>query len=450
MVISGYWNFFGVDSVKEKLDPKSVKLDRFLKNPVALYNHNIDWVIGEALVDTIELRDDGVYGAVRLPANQHIDICKHAVAMAQDGALRCFSVRFADERWEQDPDDANVRIAYDWELQEISLVTIPAQPDSTFTLAEATKTLKGDNLMHLKKTAMRVKGARVAELVTDRLQEAAQNNDVTLDQIVQQISSEASLQIAEVQDVLSGEMTPVPDAVLQVLSEKLNIPIDELKKANADDIDAAQPKPGDVNAGDEEKTGDTESDDEDEDEDEDDSMKADLSPEVMACVESKIPVLIAEGKTQEEAVGQAIAMCSEEKGCPITSVTGVKSSVLASLLQMADNVKQAGENVDQPTTPVAKAPEADTPDVAVMKSQLALMGSMVQEVKAQCDEMRGIRELLGQCAGYLKMMVDTYATVKPADEMVNNPEVADEAVKALEQKIERVNASLERLKSIFE
>lgn len=426
VVISGYFNFFDVDNVQEKLDPKSVNLKRFVKNPVVLFNHNIDWVLGEVLVDTIELRDDGVYGSVRLPKNQHLDICKHAVALAEDGSLRTFSVRFDKENWKPDPDDANIRIAYDWELQEVSLVSIPAQPDSTFVLAEATKNISGDDLMKVKKATLRMKGARVAEMITDKMQAAAQENEVTFDELVQQFSSEGMMEISQIQEILSGEMTPVPDAMLQLFSEKLGLSLEDLKKANADDIEAEAPEPGE-----EEKKADEPEEEE----------KKELSPEMMACVQAKIPLLLDEGKSEEEAVGQAMAMCSQEKGCELVSVSKLKGETLAQLLSIADNKKEA-------TFPVPEKAEADTPEMATMKSQLSLMGAMNESVKALMEEVKGCKECMMECSGYLKMMVE--ANQEKTGEEPPEMQQEDETVKMLNAKLERLTSSLDRLKGMVD
>lgn len=420
IVISGYFNFFDTDNVMEKLDPQSVKLDRFVKNPVVLFNHNIDWPLGEVLVETIEQRNDGLYGSVRIPANQQLDICKHARAMAEDGTLRTFSVRFGHEDWEQDDDEPTVRVAKNWELQEVSLVTIPAQPDSTFELAEASKTLtsvKG-GFMAVKKQALKLKGAAVAALVNDRLSAVSEQREETLDSLIQQIAAEASLEVAEVQDLLAGDLTPVPDAALEVIAKKLEISVQELKDANASDVENA-PAPTE------------------------EPVKAALPPDVSACVSEKIPVLIAEGMEQEQAVAVAISMCSEKGGCPITSVANIKQAELATYLALADECKAKME-----TVPLADKPVEDTPDQALLKTLCSMMGAAVEEMKSMGAEMKQQGEYMKRMCdqmekGYMQPKMDTEPP--PAEP---NPVEVEKRAKSIEAHLSRLEQSLDRLRAV--
>ena len=99
--ISGFANKFMVDAYKERMDPLSVKLERFKQNPILLFNHDMNYPVGRVVA--VEPREDGLWveAVVSSSDNDKVSFVRDLVA---DGTLCTFSDRFADETVVEDPE----------------------------------------------------------------------------------------------------------------------------------------------------------------------------------------------------------------------------------------------------------------------------------------------------------------------------------------------------------
>ena len=139
------------------------------------------------------------------------------------------------------------------------------------------------------------------------------------------------------------------------------------------------------------------------------------------CVSAKIPKLIEEGKTQEEAVAIAMSMCSDEN-----DKCGFSPEHLKAALELArelhatkamgeDNTDEEKTDEEKPdeekpeedeeekeddekglTTPLPKVDDTDfgNPHLELMKSQLAMLG----QISTQVSEMLSVMERLSMLA----------------------------------------------------
>jgi HK97 family phage prohead protease len=360
VVIEGYANRFLSDAYNERMDPLSVKLERYKQNPILLFNHDMNYPVGKVIA--VEPREDGLFVKAAVSHADHEKVA-YVRELVADGTLCTFSVRFAGEQVVEDPEVAGGKLIKNWELQEVSIVSIPAQPDSTFSLANA------KSLGEARQMVLKAKGAMVAQVAAEhiaKLEEAGEKKEDLLEKISEQSGSEPG-QLAE---VLAGNVTPVPEPVLSALASVLGIDASVLAEHNAHDVEAQKKMDAEKP---EEKM-------EDKPEEKKEDEKAEyppLSQAVQECVSEKIPKLIQEGKEQEQAVAIAISMCSKEKGCSEFQPT---REMMAKWLDDCDKVKQA-EQEGTPQESVAvpnKEPEGmnDNALLMLMKSQLEMLGAI--------------------------------------------------------------------------
>lgn len=372
VIIEGYANKFFTDAYNERMDPTSVKLDRFKQNPILLFNHDMMYPCGKVLA--VEAREDGVFvrACVSASGNDKVSFVRDLV---EDGTLCTFSIRFADETVVEDPEVQGGKLIKDWELQEVSIVSIPAQPDSTFSLANV-KSVKD-----LRSMTLKAKGAMVAKLAAEamaKLEEAGQEKEELLEKLGEASGSEP----AELAEVLAGNVTPVPEPVLSAIVSVLGVEENALADANAQDVE--KQKSMDAEQKPEEKM-------EEEKPAEEKAEMETLDQAVQECVSAKIPVLLEEGMEQEQAVAAAISMCSKEKGC---SEFKPSREMMTKWLADCDKIKQAEQNGQSQET-VAVPSEFDMNDNAVlmmMKSQLELLGAISHKLDGLKDVMVALKQ----------------------------------------------------------
>lgn len=292
--IEGYANYNAPDSVKERLDPASVNTKRFAKNPMLLFNHNMDYVVGKVI--SVEPRDEGVWAKAQLSLSDDPKI-SYVRDLVSEGILKTFSVRFADETWEDDPENPGVKLAKNWELQELSIVSIPMQADSTFSIAKGILD-NVKNISEVRSRIMRQKGRAVAALLNKRLSELESSDGFNRDDFLRAFAVAAGVTEPELADIMAGKTTPVPNGVIQAAESQLNIERSELDAAQGADAEAAQKGEGEMP-----------------------NLESETQPTekdaVSDCIKEKIPLLIKEGKEQDQAVAMAMSMCNEEKGCNV-------------------------------------------------------------------------------------------------------------------------------------
>jgi HK97 family phage prohead protease len=105
-------------------------LNNFKKNPIVLYNHNFYKPIGK--VTSLQVTDKGL----AVEANISKAAADNVVDLIKEGVLGTFSVGFRvrDADYKEETDGFVIK---DAELFEISVVTIPANQEATFSLAKS-------------------------------------------------------------------------------------------------------------------------------------------------------------------------------------------------------------------------------------------------------------------------------------------------------------------------
>jgi HK97 family phage prohead protease len=130
--IAGYANRFlddsgelVVDRSNESVLPQAYDLKSFMKNPVLLYQHDQRDPVGKVI--SVDLRQDGLY----IEAEVHKMMNEKVFYAVKEGIVRTFSIGFLiKDATEKD----GVYFWTDVELLEVSIVAVPDNQESTFSV----------------------------------------------------------------------------------------------------------------------------------------------------------------------------------------------------------------------------------------------------------------------------------------------------------------------------
>ena len=110
-------------------------VDNFRRNPVLLYQHKHDCPIGKVNKITVDKKGIFVEAGVSVAAEAN-----HGIqTLIKDGALKSFSVGFKVKDGKYNRDDDSMYIT-DVELLEISVVSVPCNQDSLFSVRKSFET----------------------------------------------------------------------------------------------------------------------------------------------------------------------------------------------------------------------------------------------------------------------------------------------------------------------
>ena len=134
--IKGMANTVTTDRVGDTIVPEAWKrggLNNYRKNPIILFNHNYDTPIGKGT--KVEGIEDGLYLEATISGNTRES------GLIKDGVLKAFSVGFIIKEADYIEETGGLRIL-DVELLEVSVVSVPANPNSLFSVSKSFDTEK--------------------------------------------------------------------------------------------------------------------------------------------------------------------------------------------------------------------------------------------------------------------------------------------------------------------
>lgn len=140
MIIKGFANTSDKDRIGDVVLPSAFKnsLAEYMENPVILFQHNWDKVIGKCIKAEIieEGEMKGLYIEVEISGATDVSDVKTKIL---EGSLKTFSIGY-NELDADFNETEGVNVVKELELLEISVVTIPCNPKAKFTVeAEAQK-----------------------------------------------------------------------------------------------------------------------------------------------------------------------------------------------------------------------------------------------------------------------------------------------------------------------
>jgi len=364
--IEGFANKATVDRGSEIIDPKAWELDNFKNNPIILFNHGFDMLGGTPVGRATQVKptEEGLYLKVRL-SNSEAPGIKMVRDLVEERILQAFSVGFDPKETNKETvgegkDQKEVTRITKAELFEVSIVGVPMNQDSLFTVSE--KSLATKSLYEIKKDVLAQKGADYAAELHEKihaLEEAGQEKS----EIIEMLAEASSLSVDEVKDILAGNSEPSDDFKAAAAAafkpdeedeedkeeDKGNKPEDEdeeedeeAKSDKGDEDKAGKEDEEDEGEGDSEKAGEGQA--EDRKEGEGEVAKSDeqqIKQDFQECVSGKVPGLIADGKEQDEAVAIAISECQDSGKCTLSPES--KLAAFDACFAAVDKFKESGE-----------------------------------------------------------------------------------------------------------
>lgn len=134
LVLVGYASTWGIDRDNERVDPRAFddSLEKYLaKNPIVLYQHNPEWPIGNVISGEVDAYGLRVKALIPRPADGEAEWAHTAYQKIKAGILKTFSIGGYMDREVKGGEWVITRV----ELFEISVVAVPANPDSIFEAA---------------------------------------------------------------------------------------------------------------------------------------------------------------------------------------------------------------------------------------------------------------------------------------------------------------------------
>lgn len=131
--IKGYANRNTVDRGAERVDPMAFlgTMEQYMQNPVVFYNH--DWEVPVGKVTSFDVKEEGL--EVEVEVAEGYEEADKVWAYIEQDLVKSFSIGFVPKKLEYAPKDDYVTIK-ELELLEVSIVTIPMNAESLFSISE--------------------------------------------------------------------------------------------------------------------------------------------------------------------------------------------------------------------------------------------------------------------------------------------------------------------------
>jgi HK97 family phage prohead protease len=488
--VEGFLSTPDVDAAGDVMHYDKVDMSRFDKNMAMFFNHNRDLPIGKWL--EYKLSESGLWvKGVLLKAKT--EFMEHIRSAVLEGALKTTSIGFDPLEEEKDLDGVNHILR--WKLNEGSLVTLPCNENCLVTASQKglkkRDLFKSQSYKQVKEWIMTEKGAHVAGRIHNAIwdlvwpEEGEPKDRHALEhQIVMRVAESTGKPESQILDVFHGDSIPEDD-VVRGFAEALELNADELVSLNnADRAKLGQtepaPEPTEPPAAPENEeaskpdsenpsappkapmpTMEGEEDNEDDkgdmpkepkpddeepknkEEEPEDGEQAKAPNAVQQCVESKIPALLEEGKTQEEAVAIALEMCNAEGKCSVGSLTTKDLDWLSNLSKQEppdQSTTGSVSDLDNPT-------DFGSPYLDLAKTQTALLGELVNKVNALTETMNNVVNAMNTQT----VANEPISTQNPDDgKGYDDPENEDDEADGMEMDLQKAAGIRDRLKASWE
>lgn len=224
IVIEGMANAATVDRANELIEPKAWDTDNFKKNPIVLFNHGHDPQFGYMPVGyamDVKATDEGLYTKIKL-SNSNTEKIRAVRDLVEEGILKTFSVGF-EPREDVKASNGDHRVITKAQLIEISIVPIPMNQDSTFSLLSKsynyvrTNTAKTWIASKLMSKDLADRGKFFASVLYNRVPDRKRED------VIKQVVSLSGLSVDEVTKILDGEIETVSQNAIEAFSKVLKI-----------------------------------------------------------------------------------------------------------------------------------------------------------------------------------------------------------------------------------
>lgn len=213
VVIEGYANKAVVDRGNDYIEPKAWNLGNYKKSGIILFNHDRDKPIGKAI--DVKATDDGLYIKAKISKSKDPQIAM-VRDLIREGILNAFSVGFnvAEEQKSME----GVNVIKSAELLETSVVTLPMNQDSLFSL-----TAKDLGSKEVRLKILNYKGAKVASAVHARLDELVDKGEGSRADLLEKMAAAAEVDEIIVHKALAGDLAPMPESLVSSFASFLGL-----------------------------------------------------------------------------------------------------------------------------------------------------------------------------------------------------------------------------------
>jgi len=136
VTVEGWANKAVIDDVGDLMNFEGLDMRRYKRNPILLYNHDRNLPVGKVIESKIT--PEGLWVKARI-SNSADKVVSYVRDLVKEGILKTFSIGF-DPIDEQGKDGFNEITK--WRLNEISIVTLPANIEAEFSLAKSLQEAK--------------------------------------------------------------------------------------------------------------------------------------------------------------------------------------------------------------------------------------------------------------------------------------------------------------------
>jgi HK97 family phage prohead protease len=356
VIIEGLANKNVLDRGRDIIEVDAWELDNYKNNPVILFNHGMDPMLGGTPIGkAVEVKptDKGLYVKVEL-SNVDDPIINRIRGLVKERILRAFSVGFEPKEMSPDEDDKSINRIKRAELFEVSVVGVPMNQDSLFEVSG--KTLKRKSLNMLKRDILKRKGAWVASAVHSRIYEMQKEGE-DRDSILSKLAEEAGISNEELMEVLAGNVTPIPKEVLSALANILDIDMETIESLDAGDLELESSQPeDDEESEDEDKSEDGDEDDEamededksedsDEDEDEDESEMSEKQADQSSSgvVENDSAIQANNTEAEDNEFGSPFLDASKQTNVLLGALINEVQMLRAQLIKSPDDMEASAD-----------------------------------------------------------------------------------------------------------
>lgn len=415
LTVEGFANKAIVDRGGDLIPPDAWELSEFKDNNILLFNHNQDLAIGTA---DVKVTENGLFAKAKISKSNQAPL-PYIRDMIREGVIKSFSVGFDAKGSDEKSEDGSHTVLKRANLLELSVVTVPMNQESTFQVSsdvdKCISSWKTKSYHQARNDMLLLKGAFFASAVHDRIEHLQnEKSDFDRDEVLEKILEESKTEEKILDDVLAGNELKVPDALLEAIASNLELDPEQLRSLMHADSKAMEDEKED-----EEKAGDAVDDEENEeqkseeeeksgdavDEEEDEEQKyshgdekSDQHPDsesknFQECVSEKIPVLISEGRSQEQAIAIAISQCQDKfgKAMEMTPTDLFKFMEIASKSEISETKQdEPTVNLDATSSTVENA-QVSNPSMDQFKAQTTLMAQQNGHLETLINEIRGLR-----------------------------------------------------------
>lgn len=201
-------------------DPDAIK--NYLKNPIVLAHHKRDMPVGTC--EYLEAKDGGLFVKVKLVKSVNSEI----YSAVKNGILKTFSVGFRLNDLEYD-EELDSFILTKVELTEISIVSIPCNPDATFAVIKSLTSkqnqekrkmpeAKQDELKQAVQAELdRIEAEKTAAIAAKQKQEqeAAAAAALIAEQVKSATAEQTTKLLADIKAALGDEQKSLSDVIKQ-------------------------------------------------------------------------------------------------------------------------------------------------------------------------------------------------------------------------------------------